>query len=143
MPNKPAITFCSFALLLFLGSLALPAVALGGILNGESPGYACFLFGVYFYPSHLALFASPFIAASNREWLRLSTAVFLVLTFVAALSLALVFEKVYSGFWLWCSTFAVAAIALLLPSVLVENVRKLPLPPNIPDTSISTAPLRS
>jgi hypothetical protein len=142
MSNKTAITLCSLALLLFLVSLALPAMTPGGFFRGQTPGFACFIAGVYFYPSHLALFASPFVAASNRKWLHWATAAFLLLSFVAALALVLVFEKVYSGFWVWCSSFAVAGAALLLPMEPVENESDPALPPSEPDTSISTVPLR-
>lgn len=112
------ILLCLAAVLVLLASLPLPAVHLTSNFAGKSIGLGCLIGGIFFYPSNLALIASPLLAASPRSGWRRSVGVFLLFSLGAALLLTLtpaLFWKTYIGFWLWCASLAIAGVALLLP----------------------------
>jgi hypothetical protein len=126
-------SLCWLALFLLLISLPLPAVDMTSSFAGRATGLGCLITGFFFWPSNLALLASPFVAASKARRLQRTIGLFLLLSLIVALALTLTpvfFWKTHAAFWLWCSSLGISAIALLLPAhSLIDPGGRAPPPP--------------
>lgn len=107
------------AWVLFLVANVCPAVVLDlGAWNSRDlsyfPGWACTCVTWPFWLSNAALLFLPILLAFDRgrTWvrrLRWSLAVLFAISLIAALCLLPTFRAVHVGYWLWVSSFLVAA----------------------------------